>query len=126
MYPKNKEWKQMQVSILVEKALAYENQNMVSRYTERYGVSMETAKVLFEECKKFLVACAKTKDPISPPNKDVDEMWHFFILHTKDYAAFCETYFGKFIHHVPTDKVEGVNCNDCSQSPPDCTSPAQP
>jgi hypothetical protein len=32
----------------------------------------------------------------------IDEMWHTFVLFTKDYAAFCERYFGHFVHHVPT------------------------
>lgn len=31
----------------------------------------------------------------------IDEMWHTFILLTKDYAAFCQQYFGEFMHHEP-------------------------
>ncbi|WP_051393003.1 hypothetical protein [Glycomyces arizonensis] len=31
--------------------------------------------------------------------------WHAFILHTRDYAAFCETVVaGGFIHHVPHEE----------------------
>jgi hypothetical protein len=32
---------------------------------------------------------------------EVDEVWHAFILFTRDYADFCQQAFGSFIHHVP-------------------------
>lgn len=34
-------------------------------------------------------------------NKDVDVLWHNFILDTQNYADFCDQYIGKFIHHTP-------------------------
>ena len=36
----------------------------------------------------------------------MDEMWHTFVLFTKEYAAYCEEKFGRFVHHVPTTKAE--------------------
>jgi len=33
-------------------------------------------------------------------------MWHTFLLFTRDYATFCETHFGAFLHHVPDEAVE--------------------
>lgn len=33
--------------------------------------------------------------------REIDDMWHTFLLFTKDYADFCEKYFGEFIHHFP-------------------------
>lgn len=38
---------------------------------------------------------------LSMPSTLADEMWHEFLLHTRDYAAFCDTAFGRFVHHVP-------------------------
>jgi hypothetical protein len=35
------------------------------------------------------------------PMKEIDDMWHEFILFTQDYADFCNHYFGEFIHHKP-------------------------
>jgi len=32
---------------------------------------------------------------------EVDDVWHAFILFTREYAAFCQDAFGTFIHHVP-------------------------
>ena len=38
------------------------------------------------------------------PSQLVDYGWHAFILHTVDYARFCEQVVGRFVHHVPTDE----------------------
>ncbi|GAA3766700.1 glycine-rich domain-containing protein [Streptomyces chiangmaiensis] len=40
------------------------------------------------------------------PSELVDHGWHAFILHTADYAQFCERIVGRFVHHVPTDEDE--------------------
>lgn len=40
-------------------------------------------------------------------SKSVDFVWHQFILNTKEYAEFCETYFGKFLHHTPSSNELG-------------------
>jgi hypothetical protein len=36
----------------------------------------------------------------------IDEMWHAFVLFTRDYAAFCDKHFGRFIHHAPMRHAE--------------------
>lgn len=38
---------------------------------------------------------------VSMPSQVADELWHEFILHTKDYAAFCDKAFGQFMRHTP-------------------------
>ncbi len=35
------------------------------------------------------------------PSHIVDLAWHEFILFTRYYADFCETQFGRFVHHHP-------------------------
>src|SRR6202035_1672681 len=37
------------------------------------------------------------------PSPEVDKGWHAFILHTADYAEFCEHVAGRFIHHLPDE-----------------------
>jgi hypothetical protein len=61
---------------------------------------------------------------VAMPSKIVDEYWHEFILHTENYALFCEKALGRFIHHKPasasTDQVQDetlrrawrLACND--------------
>jgi hypothetical protein len=38
---------------------------------------------------------------VSMPSQVVDDLWHEFILHTKDYHRFCRRAFGRFMHHTP-------------------------
>eukprot|EP01084_Bolivina_argentea_P320737 556550_1 len=40
-----------------------------------------------------------------PPNYFVDLVWHYHIIWTKKYFSFCKEYFGRFVHHVPGDRV---------------------
>ncbi len=36
--------------------------------------------------------------------RTIDNMWHEFILITRDYHDFCHHYFGRFLHHEPNMK----------------------
>ncbi len=38
---------------------------------------------------------------IGMPSHAVDEAWHGFILCTAMYARFCESAYGRFLHHIP-------------------------
>jgi hypothetical protein len=35
------------------------------------------------------------------PSRVADDLWHEFILYTKNYDAFCRRAFGRFLHHTP-------------------------
>jgi hypothetical protein len=35
----------------------------------------------------------------------IDELWHTFVIFTREYAQFCQAVAGQFLHHVP--EVEG-------------------
>ena len=39
------------------------------------------------------------------PSEVVDELWHEFILYTRDYHAFCSKAFGRFLHHTPAVRL---------------------
>lgn len=38
---------------------------------------------------------------VSMPSQAVDDLWHEFILCTKNYDSFCRKAFGRFLHHTP-------------------------
>jgi hypothetical protein len=38
---------------------------------------------------------------VAMPSQVADDLWHQFILYTRDYKAFCERAFGGFLHHTP-------------------------
>ncbi len=45
--------------------------------------------------------------PVSMPSQAADELWHEFILHTRQYQQFCSAAFGRFLHHAPATKLSG-------------------
>ena len=59
---------------------------------------------------KFLMLCKAEPNVRHEPEKDVDQYWHAHILHTKQYTADCQRYFGYFLHHNPN--VNGQGCDD--------------
>ena len=49
----------------------------------------------------FLVYLTSGYKHISMPSQVVDDLWHEFILYTKNYDAFCQKAFGRYMHHTP-------------------------
>jgi hypothetical protein len=38
---------------------------------------------------------------VSMPSQVADDLWHEFILYTREYDSFCRRAFGGFLHHTP-------------------------
>jgi anti-sigma regulatory factor (Ser/Thr protein kinase) len=73
------------------------------------GHDQDTAERIVEQALSFLVACARYPDGHLSPSETVDAGWHAFILHTADYAEFCQRVAGRFIHHRPSGPGEAVS-----------------
>ncbi len=43
---------------------------------------------------------------VAMPSRVVDDLWHEFILYTRDYQAFCNLAFGDFLHHTPAAALD--------------------
>jgi hypothetical protein len=80
---------------------------VVERIQRDAGVDHETAKAWWGELLVFLDMVAESKQFVSPP-KPVDVAWHAFILHTRDYEAYCRERYGRVIHHQPTGSPDPV------------------
>jgi hypothetical protein len=63
----------------------------------------ELAERIVDQSLAFLSACAVNTGAPLAPSELVDIGWHTFLLHTRDYATFCDRIAGRFLHHVPTD-----------------------
>jgi hypothetical protein len=83
----------------------YWNSSVVERIERDAGVDRETATALWGEMLIFLDMVAAAKQFVSPP-PSVDVAWHAFILHTRDYEAYCRERYGRIIHHQPTGKPD--------------------
>jgi hypothetical protein len=75
-------------------------ESIVSRISKEQGVDRAQAERQFEGVLQFLELAASTDERLTPPQA-IDAAWHSFILHTKDYAEYCQEHFGRFIHHRP-------------------------
>jgi hypothetical protein len=49
----------------------------------------------------FLAYLMSGKMYVSMPSQVADDLWHEFILYTREYDAFCRRAFGSFLHHTP-------------------------
>lgn len=49
----------------------------------------------------FLVYLRANGRYVSMPSQAVDDLWHEFILYTRDYRDYCKQAFGRFFHHTP-------------------------
>ncbi|MCX5412240.1 hypothetical protein [Streptomyces sp. NBC_00059] len=60
----------------------------------------DRARLQTDQAIAFVATAAIASTPMVPSD-DVDYAFHAFILHTKEYAEFCEQHGGRFIHHNP-------------------------
>lgn len=49
----------------------------------------------------FLIYLKSGRKFVSMPSQVVDDLWHEFILYTRNYQIFCKKAFGRFFHHTP-------------------------
>jgi hypothetical protein len=77
---------------------------LTQRVTKDHGLDTALAARIVDQTAAFLKACADNPHTPLSPSMAVDLGWHAFVLHTADYATFCHTIAGRFIHHQPIDE----------------------
>jgi len=119
-------------TIDLNKILQYQNPLVIKRFKRNFPQYAEQADSLFCDMLKYLWLSKKhdidyKQNPSDPllqfkcsmhkEMRIIDEMWHTFILITKDYAEFCNQYFGEFMHHIPEigDETDEINEIDAHQ-----------
>jgi hypothetical protein len=90
--------------------LQYKNVNVVESFTSQFNIPECDAEAIFQDMLRFLWMSAKYENEsvneIDTPLLIIDEMWHTFVLFTKDYAIFCQEHLGHFFHHCPATKAD--------------------
>ncbi len=64
-------------------------------------------ELIIKNLKIFFMMCLLNKYkkiPVIMESQYVDELWHSFILDTREYQFFCKSFYGKIIHHTPAKK----------------------
>lgn len=82
-------------------ALSFPLSNVLARYQKETGVSDEQACLHEPELKRYLYICARYPHSGWPMVTTIDELWHTFIIFTKEYHAFCQALGAPYIHHQP-------------------------
>lgn len=105
----------------LEELLRYKNEKIIQRYLTDYKDNKLTPEDALEELLKYFWLTQKhSLDKNQFPNteeldfmcaihdemSEIDDMWHTFLLFTREYMHFCNHYFGTYIHHIPTAEDE--------------------
>jgi hypothetical protein len=90
-------------------ALEYRNPDVVDSFLKTFAMPRAEAELLFEDVRRWLWLAGRMEDRHSSLFVDAgmllfDEMWHAFVLFTREYAEFCEQYVGRFCHHTPATR----------------------
>lgn len=85
--------------------LAFENRRVVDYFCRQNpGVTPKGASQLFQDLLGWMWLhqhrkSGKKSTWLFGPLLELDAMWHAFILHTRDYHAFCYQFFQEYFHH---------------------------
>lgn len=90
---------------MYRKADAFDFEKIVIHCALENDESIDTVRSWVPELKKWLVMLAHDGRDDLVIFGPVDRLWHTFITFTREYAAFCEQVAGRFIHHVPAEKI---------------------
>ncbi len=68
----------------------------------RPGLSGKDGQLVARALRQFFLAhLAARRQFVSMPSQITDDLWHEFILYTRNYQDFCRRAFGRFMHHTP-------------------------
>lgn len=70
------------------------------RDPKNQNVSEYEFELRYFELQRYFIMCSLLKD-VPMFSDEVDEVWHTFILSTRDYDTFCHRFMGEFLHHNP-------------------------
>lgn len=103
--------------------LKYHHPKVIQTYVRTFNVDECHAQALFKDMLTYLWISSKHHiDRHTQPDNErlqfqfvmheemrpIDDMWHNFILYTRDYIDFCHRYFGQYIHHEPDIAIDHV------------------
>jgi hypothetical protein len=68
----------------------------------RPGMERKDSALVSRGLRQFFIAYLMSgRRYVSMPSQVADDLWHEFILYTREYERFCRQAFGTFLHHTP-------------------------
>ena len=89
--------------------MAFPMGNIVTRYAKENPDLASKAKLHERELKRYLFLCAKYPERGWPMVNSIDELWHTFIIFTKDYHEFCQQLGLQYLHHQPVNDGDDLS-----------------
>ena len=86
---------------IIDRAMSFPMEDVVTRYAKDHDLPLSVAQDHERELKRYLALFAINPDTKYGMRGQIDELWHTFLMFTKEYAQFCNQVAGRFIHHVP-------------------------
>ncbi|KOV26437.1 hypothetical protein ADK60_21075 [Streptomyces sp. XY431] len=80
-------------------------ERLVHRVAQDQSMEARLAERVVDQALAFLGTCAVSPDAALSPSRVVDHGWHAFLLHTREYAAFCDRVANRFLHHRPDNSA---------------------
>jgi hypothetical protein len=66
------------------------------------GMERKDSALVSRGLRQFFIAYLMSgRRFVSMPSQVADDLWHEFILYTREYDSFCRRAFGTFLHHTP-------------------------
>ncbi|MGB4812252.1 MAG: hypothetical protein WBP13_07210 [Methylophilaceae bacterium] len=77
--------------------------DLVLKIQKKYpNLARKDALLVVSALRQFFLAYHQSRyQYVSMPSEIVDDLWHEFILYTREYEQFCKKAFGRFFHHTP-------------------------
>lgn len=82
-------------------------QAVLNRFrSKRPELSDEQRMKVQQGMRQYFEICQRARGKfISMPSQVVDDLWHEFILFTRNYETFCQKAFGRYLHHTPAEAM---------------------
>jgi hypothetical protein len=100
----------------VTRVLNYQHPWLSRRLALRCGLTPAEAEDAVKDMLRFLYLCGRHPDETWHAPRRIELCWREFILYTRDYHAFCETHFGRYIHYDPEASEEPADAERRAQT----------
>jgi hypothetical protein len=76
---------------------------LLHKLSEKHaGLPRKDTALVSRGLRQFFIAHLMSGNKyVSMPSQIADDLWHEFILYTREYKDFCDRAFGSFLHHTP-------------------------
>jgi hypothetical protein len=75
---------------------------LLEKLEKQHGFGRKESSLVQQGLRHFFLAYLLSGGKhVAMPSQVADDLWHEFILYTREYTQFCEAAFGEYLHHSP-------------------------